>query len=203
MEKFNYATNKLVIVAYPMGAGGKFLINCLGVSEASCLQDWELYDLTSTEKKQLILDRLESTPNGTWNDLDLGCFKMFENNLDGITVEEIHSIDWEFQKIVDISNGDKYYFQVTHNAQDYATLVNAFPNARTINFIKCNQIKRDIYNPTTDLNIESEFVFNVNNYNDMLATTTGILTFYKLLKLHDFDYDFISEYYTKWKAHIT
>ena len=91
-----------------MGAGGKFLVNCLGISEKACLQDWELYDLTSKQKKQLILDRLESTPKGTWNDLDLGCFKMFENNLDGMTAEEIHSIDWEFQKIVDISNGNKY-----------------------------------------------------------------------------------------------
>ena len=79
MEMYNYNTDKLVIVAYPTGAGGKFLINCLGVSKHACLQNWELYDLTSTEKKQLILDRLQSTLKGTWNDLDLGCFKMFEN----------------------------------------------------------------------------------------------------------------------------
>ena len=63
--QYNFNTNKLIIVAYPMGAGGKFLINCLGISEDACLQDWELYDLTSKQKKQLILDRLESTPKGT------------------------------------------------------------------------------------------------------------------------------------------
>ena len=62
MEKFNYNTDKLVIVAYPIGAGGKFLINCLGISEDACLQDWELYNLTSIEKKALILDRMVATP---------------------------------------------------------------------------------------------------------------------------------------------
>ena len=201
--QYNFKTDKVVIVGYPMGAGGKFLINCLGVSNGACLQDWDLYDLTSAEKKELILDRLENTPAGTWNDLDLGCFKQFENNLDGMTAEEIHAIKWEFTKLLDISNGDKYYFQATHDEQDYVQLTHAFPNARTINFIKCSKLKRHMYSSSTDLDIESEFVFNVNNYNDVLATTTGILTFYKLLKLDDFDYDFVSEYYTKWKAHIT
>jgi len=203
MVMYNYNTHKLVIVAYPTGAGGKFLINCLGISEKACLQDWELYDLTSKQKKQLILDRLESTPKGTWNDLDLGCFKMFENNLAGMTAEEIHSIDWEFQKIVEISNGNKYYFQVTHTEQDYAKLVNTFPNAHTINFINCNQIKRDIYNPKTDLNIESEFTFDVNNYKTKADTTNSISRFYEHFNMKDFDSIFISEYYEKWIAHIT
>ena len=185
-----------------MGAGGKFLINCLGISENACLQDWELYDLTSAQKKQLILDRLESTPKGTWYDLDLGCFKMFENNLDGMTAEEIHGIDWEFQKIIDISHGDKYYFQTTHNERDYVKLVNAFSNARTINFINCNQIKRDIYNPSTDLNIESEFTFDVNDYKTVSDTTNSICRFYEHFNMKDFDSIFISEYYEKWIAHI-
>jgi hypothetical protein len=202
MEKFNYSTDKLVIVAYPTGAGGKFLVNCLGISKDACLQDWELYDLTSTEKKKLILDRLASTPKGTWNDLDLGCFKMFENNLDGMTAEEIHGIDWEFQKIIDISHGNKYYFQTTHNEQDCVKLVNAFSNARTINFINCNQIKRDIYNPSTDLNIESEFTFDVNDYKTVTDTTNSIRRFYEHFNMKDFDSIFISEYYEKWIAHI-
>jgi len=203
MEKFNYNTDKIVIVVYPTGAGGKFLINCLGISEDACLQDWELYDLTSTEKKKLILDRLASTPKGTWNDLDLGCFRMFENNLDGMTAKEIHSIEWEFQKIIDISHGDKYFFKVTHKKQDYAERVNAFSNARTINFINCNQIKRDIYNPRTNLNIESEFTFDVNNYKTITDTINSISRFYEHFNMKDFDSIFISEYYEKWIAHIT
>ena len=112
---YNYNTDKLVIIAYAVGAGGKFLANCLGISESACLQDWDLYELTSTEKKQLLLNRLESTPKGTWSDLDLGCWQMFEKSIDGMTAEEIHSIEWKFSGVVDISNSDKYYFQTTHD----------------------------------------------------------------------------------------
>ena len=199
---YNFDTDKLVIVAYPMGAGGKFLINCLGVSEVACLQDWELYNLTPKQKKQLILDRLASTPKGTWQDLDLGCFKMFENNLDGMTVKEIHSIDWEFQKIVDISNGSKYYFQVTHNAQDYVELVNAFPNTRTINFVNSNQLKRNIYKPIEDINVKAEFIFDVTNYKDRSNTLNSIQEFYNHFGLQDFDRNFVLNYYEKWIKHI-
>ena len=199
---YNFDTDKLVIVAYPMGAGGKFLINCLGVSEVACLQDWELYNLTPKQKQQLILDRLASTPKGTWQDLDLGCFKMFENNLDGMTVKEIHSIDWEFQKIVDISNGSKYYFQVTHNAQDYVELVNAFPNTRTINFVNSNQLKRNIYKPIEDINVKAEFIFDVTNYKDRSNTLNSIQEFYNHFGLQDFDRNFVLNYYEKWIKHI-
>lgn len=199
---YNFDTDKLVIVAYPMGAGGKFLINCLGVSEVACLQDWELYNLTPKQKQQLILDRLASTPKGTWQDLDLGCFKMFENNLDGMTVKEIHSIDWEFQKIVDISNGSKYYFQVTHNAQDYVELVNAFPNTRTINFVNSNQLKRNIYKPIEDINVKAEFIFDVTNYKDRSNTLNSVQEFYNHFGLQDFDRNFVLNYYEKWIKHI-
>jgi len=202
MVIYNYNTDKLVIVAYPTGAGGKFLVNCLGVSEVACLQDWELYNLTPKQKKQLILDRLASTPKGTWQDLDLGCFKMFENNLDGMTVKEIHSIDWEFQKIVDISNGSKYYFQVTHNAQDHAELVNAFPNTRTINFVNSNQLKRNIYKPIEDINVKAEFIFDVTNYKDRSNTLNSVQEFYNHFGLQDFDRNFILDYYEKWIKHI-
>jgi len=203
MEKFNYNTDKLVIVAYPTGAGGKFLINCLGISEDACLQDWELYNLTSIEKKALILDRMGATPKYTWNDLDLGCFKQFEYNIDGLTADEIRKIEFEFNEVIDISNGDKYFFQTTHNKRDYIELCNAFPKAHTINLISCNQLERDIYSSTNDLDIKSEFTFDVINYKNKKDTLNGVRRFYDYLNMKDFDSIFISEYYEKWIAHIT
>ena len=184
-----------------MGAGGKFFINCLGISESACLQDWELYELTPKEKKTLIFDRLFEVSEGTWNDLDLGCFKMFENNLDGMTAEEIHSIDWEFQKIIDISSGDKYFFQTTHNEDDYIELCSAFPNAITVKFINSEQIKRNNYNPK-DFAAQAEFTFDVADYNTLNSTLDKIQLFYNKFGMPDFDADFISEYYTLWKDKI-
>ena len=195
---YNYNTDKLVIIAYAVGAGGKFLANCLGISESACLQDWDLYELTSTEKKQLLLNRLESTPKGTWSDLDLGCWQMFEKSIDGMTAEEIHSIEWKFSGVVDISNSDKYYFQTTHDEHGYHELINAFPNARTINFINCNQLKRNSYNISIDLNINSEFTFDVTNYKTVTDTIKSIRIFYEHFNMKDFDSIFISAFYKKW-----
>jgi len=202
MEKFNYNTDKLVIVAFPMGAGGKFLINSLGVSNRACLQDWELYNLSSTEKKQLIFDRLDATPAGTWNDLDLGCFKQFEYNIDGLTAEAIHEIEFEFNQVVDISYGDKYFFQTTHTEENYEQLCLAFPRATTINLVNCGTMHRDIYNPVNDLNIDSNYIFDVSNYSNTASLLNDISMFYTMFKMKDFDKTFTLDYYNRWQDKI-
>ena len=202
MEKFNYNTDKLVIVAYPTGAGGKFLINSLGVSNSACLQDWELYDLSSTAKKQLIFDRLDATPTGTWNDLDLGCFKQFEYNIDGLTTDAIHAIKFEFNQVVDISYGNKYFFHTTHTEENYEQLCLAFPCATTINLINCGTMRRDIYNPAKDLNIYSNYIFDVGNYSNIASLLNDISMFYAVFGMRDFDKIFTLEYYKRWQDKI-
>lgn len=199
---FNFDTDKLVIVAYPIGAGGKFLINCLGVSENACLQDWELYNLSSIEKKQLILDRLDAVRKGTWNDLDLGCFKMFEYNVDGLTADEIRRIEFEVNEVIDISNNNKYFFQTTHTEKTYEQLCCAFPCATTINFTNCDKIRRNIYNPTNDLNVHSDYTFDVDNYNNLPNLLENIRMFYTVFGMPDFDKEFITKYYLNWQDKI-
>ena len=203
MEKFNYNTDRLVIVSYPMGAGGKFLINCLGVSDNACLQDWELYNLSSIEKKQLILDRLSATPYGTWNDLELGCFKMFEYNVDGLTADEIHQIEFGFQTIIDISNNNKYFFQTTHTEKDHEQLCCAFPNATTINFTNSRSIHRNICKPIRDdLTVHSDYTFDVDNYNNIPKLLEDIRMFYSIFGMQDFDNEFVTKYYLSWQDKI-
>lgn len=229
---FNYNANRLVVVSYPMGAGGKFLINCLSVSKDACLQDWNLHDLTPKQKKQLIFDRLSTTSKGTWNDLNLGGFMYFEDNLAQRTTtvtnalknsvlllatEQEQSLNSEYQKIVSIIKENRYHFHHTHNEEEYVHIINTFPNCRTINFVNCAQLRRKSYTSTftdtdfdlrspdlsIDLNIQSEFTFDVSNYKTKKDTLDSVQKFYEHLNMKDFDSIFIAEYYEKWIAHIT
>jgi len=40
--KINFQTPNLIMAVYPGGAGGKFLLNCIGVSKQGLLQDYKL-----------------------------------------------------------------------------------------------------------------------------------------------------------------
>ena len=62
----NYETNKIIFVCYPPGAGGKFLINCLGVSNHAVLQHQDLIHYTQEQKKTFLINKIKE------NDLILG-----------------------------------------------------------------------------------------------------------------------------------
>ena len=71
----DFMTDRLVIVYYPLGAGGKFLINCLGLSNQCVLQSIELANnqinnqFTSIEKFQFLKFqiRIKKRIFGIWN----------------------------------------------------------------------------------------------------------------------------------------
>ena len=74
----NFETNNLIIVAYPRMAGGKFLMNCLALSNKAVLQN-EIYAtkdlngmLTSSDKINILRNRIKIT-NKVWVDLGMGC----------------------------------------------------------------------------------------------------------------------------------
>lgn len=83
----------VIIVKYPMWKNGKFIINCLGLSDKVVLQDKGLAQqqmdgqLTPAMKLEEILRRLESETKGFrdgnregWKDLELGCEQLFGFN---------------------------------------------------------------------------------------------------------------------------
>lgn len=81
-----YLPNRAVLVVYPPNAGGKFLINCLGLSCKAVLQDIDLINqqlqglLTPKNKYDLLINRLKNVKD-TWNDLQLGNAEYCNNAL--------------------------------------------------------------------------------------------------------------------------
>lgn len=78
-----FQTHNIVFISYPAGAGGKFLANCLGLSRHAVLQHIDLArqqlngTLHQQHKFDLLMQRLNQTEPGTWNDLGLGCEQLF------------------------------------------------------------------------------------------------------------------------------
>jgi hypothetical protein len=132
--------NKVVIVCYPGGAGGNFLINCLSLSDQCVLRDAQLaeqqlkFGTSSLEKTNYFLNQLDQTRiNNYWNDLNLGCANLFGiENLDYL-LNYPDIIKKKFNYIVsELIENNKYLFIVAHSTQYVDAYLKFWPNARTV-----------------------------------------------------------------------
>lgn len=125
----NTETESITIVVYEPWVGGKFLINCLGLSDHAYLQDAILIQLqmqgklTPADKKELLVDRLNKVTT-KWLDLEMGCGKVFGR----------YSTNKEnFPPLVSqMSNEDKRFFVIAHNLNDLDKLLNIWKNPKII-----------------------------------------------------------------------
>ena len=133
-----FNTDKCVLVNYAGGSGGKFLINCLGLSNGALLQDGNLLHLSSKQKFDLIINRLNQTSD-TWTDLDLGSGSLLGMERQDLWVIKYFKkysslFDSNFLKDIDCTN--KLFFLCTYNqAELILTKKLIWPNAKIINFI--------------------------------------------------------------------
>jgi len=154
IRKINSSTDKIIVVFYPSEAGGKFLLNCLGLGDRFVLQDADIAkkQLDNKITKQEIFDELMfrlSRVNGRWNDLNLGCVELFGNRmfthklLDGLTLKHL-----PFNSIVhDLSYGSHYFPLITHNIYELEPILSHWPNARIINLVNYEKFKH-FYRPS-------------------------------------------------------
>jgi hypothetical protein len=128
-----------VLAVYPPGAGGKFIFNCLGHSHGAVLQHHRLArlqldgQLTPAQKHQLLMEKLNNTGD-SWNDLDLGDFHLCgEAVYDSNFVEIPETFLWT-QELVELSRGDVYFFQMSHNLITLQRQLMVWPNSTVIFF---------------------------------------------------------------------
>lgn len=151
MKPVNLNTDKHVIVYYPGGAGGKFLINCLSFAPNVVMFDQDLVNLTDPlEKYHIVLDRLNSVTT-SWNDLLMSSADFMygshgsiqtvnRNTVDlmkntGIVKQElINSIAWP-DHIISLSNQDRIFFSTAHSIDELFVLTKIWPNSTIINFV--------------------------------------------------------------------
>lgn len=141
LTREDFLTDRLVVVYYPLGAGGKFLINCLGLSDQCVFQHIDLVqqqlagEFSTADKHEFLQDQLKNV-DGLWNDIDLGCRELF--GLD----QTVRNSEWwkpelshyqpynpELKKLID---SGKTFFATAHHSRGLEWLLKLWPNARVI-----------------------------------------------------------------------
>ena len=229
---FNYSTSNIVMFQFPRYAGGKFVINCLGLSDNMVLQSQSLAQtqidgtISFENKKEYIIEHLdwEDCADG-WADLRLGCIELFvaDDGRHQKNVEEIIDCIFTRKQHDRINDTVKYLSQqedrhllfpiVTHSS-NYRRL---YPNAKTIQWKNNAEFvrKRTELLPThrmpsaehkwnTMNQSEADFVWDTNWYNNLTQTMDGIHSLYNFLNLNDWDKvkEFVEEYYYVWTEKI-
>ena len=135
-----FDTSNLVIVFYPPFAGGKFLINSLGISNGAVLQDGPLAEqdlaglLTSQDKLNILQSRI-ATETNPWRDLDLACRYLFGVDEFNFFAEDLETASSKITAIGrEVLYSNKMSFMVSHYPRKYRRLKEIFKNAKTISF---------------------------------------------------------------------
>ena len=138
----NFETDNLVIVCYYFNAGGKFLVNCLGLSDDAVLQDSKLSEqqlhgtLSQHNKYQYIKEKITDVEYH-WSDLNLGCTQLFGISNHQYAFHSASAIKncGLFNKVVEnLSHSNKKFFIVAHTACLLDKMLEVWPNAKIIYF---------------------------------------------------------------------
>ena len=133
-----FSTDRIIVVNFPVGAGGKFLSNSIALSRQAVLPHQDLTAFTSEQKLDLVCTGYESRDTHVWGDIDLGCEQLFGNSRSKIDVESqvSESTSWQYShKIPKLIEQNKYFFIVSHNSNQLAWITQTWSNAKIIRFV--------------------------------------------------------------------
>jgi len=140
---FDRSYDKVIILCYPQGGGGKFLVNCLSLNDQCVLSNASLAahqldngGFTPAEKLSYFHEQLDRTlDDGNWDDLGLGNEKLFDvptmiyfNEYPEIICRKWNTI---ISRVVD---QHKYLFIVAHTTHVVDACLKFWTNARVIFF---------------------------------------------------------------------
>jgi hypothetical protein len=206
----NFDTDKLVIFTYPWGAGGKFLVNCLGLSDDAvfqhCVYAGQQLDenFSQSDKIDYIRKKLDEVGD-EWTDLDLGCCQLttiYNKDYLKMSAEDMRN-NPDFHPVISnlTQRNSEYFFMVSHEQETLDAYLKVWPNAKIINLKNYNvmrnlrnlpKIHQWIYHPNC------LFHWDCNWFLDPEKTVENIKKLYDLLELSGFNKDFILEYRKKW-----
>jgi hypothetical protein len=137
--------DKIVIVCYPPGAGGKFLINNLSLNNRAVFQDSKLAQLqinnnfSYNNKLAYIFNQFEETlQNRRWNDLGLGCDQLFGIQSTAYQTVYPEILSTRFNLILEtIISKNLFLFLVAHDTLVLRKQLDFWINAKVIGFTNC------------------------------------------------------------------
>lgn len=154
--------NNIVILCYPPGSGGNFLINCLSLNDSCVLRDALLAEkqitsgFTVAEKIEYFHTHLElAKKSKQWSDLGLGCAQLFGVNSDSYLKEYPEIIQRKFNYVIKyLIAQQKYFFIIAHSIQHLDAYYKFWPNAKTIFLTDYREFVKDRgYNKNNHYNL--------------------------------------------------
>ena len=196
----------MVLVLYEAGCGGKFVVNCLGLSKDSVLQDAKLVNLTPEDKHALLLSRLEYEETSNWTDLSLGDHQLFGIDSNEYTPTfDYLTAQWN-KEVKDTIGADKYLFSCVHVEGDVDdTYQRIWPNSWLIKLSNCTQFRqqRELQKPTiidTSTKLSNpDFVWDAQWFLDRQQTVDQMHELYEMLHLPDYNPHWVGLYYDAWQ----
>lgn len=134
----NFETNNLIVSYYEPGAGGKFLLNTLGLSKSVVLQSSDLAKqqligaLSPSDKFDILIDRLSQVET-EWNDLNLGCQQLWCNRNDDPNFFNSFEKTFKFHPIIEqLSKSNLMFGLVSHTYPRLLEILQVWPNAKIL-----------------------------------------------------------------------
>tara|TARA_B110001454_G_scaffold57337_1_gene56005 strand:- start:224 stop:958 length:735 start_codon:yes stop_codon:yes gene_type:complete len=161
INDFNFDTENIIIFHFPRYAGGKFIQNCLGLSDNVVFQKQSLAQtqidgtFSFNDKKEYILTLMQDEDikeNEYWADLHLGCSQLFVSDdfsgsvesepdyMNSVYRREQHSGINNTVRFLSSNENDKLLFSL--NWHDRFLHRYFFPNAKIITFKNNAKITR-------------------------------------------------------------
>jgi hypothetical protein len=205
----NFNTDNIVLLLYTAGSGGKFLANCLGLSNDAVLQSERFANLQlnghcdTLYKWNYIKTQLETAT--TWTDLGLGCSQLYGLHEKNYDISNKH--DLKFNGVIEkLSNSNYKFFLMSHSPDTFKKFLNIWPNAKTIIFLnpqKFLEYRFGTFNyPFNWDNLEripkAFHYFDNDIYLNVDKTINEIKLLYDKLNLSNYNENFIQTYYNMW-----
>ena len=225
--EFNYDTSNLILFHYPEYAGGKFVMNCMGLSDSMVLQSQSLAQaqidgiFSFDDKKEYILTHMkdEDIKKGWWGDLKMGCSELLVGDVEpfkltnNVKTGKQHESISDTARFLSSETNNKWLFSVVCHSH---TVTRVFPNAKIVTFNNnipminhripfladeyYKLIKDHFWNVGDCPEGISDFTWDTEWLYDVTATMNGIEELYNLFNLDGWEQakPFVKEYYHLW-----
>jgi len=219
-ELVNFDTENLIIVCYPKNAGGKFLVNCLGLSDQSLFQsaDLSVMQLNGlfdySQKLNYLLTKLDKVDD-KWNDLGLGCHQLFgisNSSYRYIVANKIQPQDLTYSPLIgEITNSNSHYFYlVAHSSEVLECHLKVWKNPKIIMLTNFHEFigtyRSNVWNADAEIKwintitnvCQPNIVWDTSRYLDKDRLSDGIEELYSVLGFPDYNKEAISTYFEFW-----
>ena len=204
---------------YSVGAGGKFLSNCLALSMKAEFQHSRLLGkFNNSQEKFDFINGVISKNTYFWDDCGLGCWQLLRvSNMPGSSTpgsaEEFRNNYMKSTTLEKLTNGDNLFFLIVHSVESLKNHMSVWPRAKIIQMTNSQDWRtyreynikiRNMVDPLIESNLDHIVdasrvtVVDTSMYFDTSKVVDTVRFLYEKFNLTDFNETYIRELHQNW-----